>query len=378
MRIAILWTSLSGYLNACLRQLAERQGIELFVAYRSPGSKAPFHDGLFEWIPNRWLWHSRHDLGGLQAAITGFMPDLLLIAGWHVPTYRQIARAFSTKAWRIMAMDNCWNGTLRQRGAIAIAPFFLHPLADAVWVPGERQVLFARLLGFAPHQILCGLYSGNTEAFAYNHLDRILGMRPVPRAFLFVGRMAAEKGIEVLRRAYLLYRGQTEEPWPLICCGVGPLAFRLGTIPGVLLSGFVQPERLPSLMAEAGCLVIPSHFEPWGVAVHEAAAAGLIILASENVGASWELVHPGETGFIFRDGDATALAARMQHLSNLSERRLSEMSHASHLLARQFSPSRWVDTLLEHDRRCSDKLQHPASLQEESTAGTEFESFASK
>ncbi len=53
MRIAILWTGLSGYLNACMKELASRDGVELFVSHQAPVQQAPFDETQFAWIRNR-------------------------------------------------------------------------------------------------------------------------------------------------------------------------------------------------------------------------------------------------------------------------------------------------------------------------------------
>jgi glycosyltransferase involved in cell wall biosynthesis len=113
------------------------------------------------------------------------------------------------------------------------------------------------------------------------------------------------------------------------------------------VEGFVQPDRLCDILASSGCLVLPSTFEPWAVVVHEAASAGLLILASEKVGATVHLIQDNYNGYIFDSRDAKGLAALMFHVSNLSDVRLDAMSQASHLLSMQFTPARWADTLLD-------------------------------
>jgi glycosyltransferase involved in cell wall biosynthesis len=116
---------------------------------------------------------------------------------------------------------------------------------------------------------------------------------------------------------------------------------------GIRVEGFVQPDQLSEILASAGCLVLPSIFEPWALVVHEAASAGLLVLASENVGAAVHLVQDNYNGFIFDGRDEKELSALMSHVSGLSDARLDAMSRSSYLLAKQFSPARWADTLLE-------------------------------
>ena len=347
MRVAILWTSLSGYLNACMKELAGRDGVELLVSHRAPSTAAPFDDRQFAWISNQLLWQTSRDLVPLRQRLQAFAPDILVFAGWTVPQYRRAAREYADKCWRVMTMDNCWLGTPKQILGVLSSRVFLRPIADAVWLPGERQAVFARKLGFSQRQILRGLYTCDQPAMEAGYQARVAEGRPVPRKFLFVGRLVPEKGVDTLVKAYRAYRATTANPWPLICCGAGPLRSRLEGNEGIEVEGFVQPERLPAVLASAGCLVLPSEFEPWGVAVHEAASAGLLIVATEAVGAVVHLVQPNYNGFIFNRNDVEGLAGLMSRISAMSDARLDAMSRSSHSLSQQFSPGRWADTLLD-------------------------------
>jgi hypothetical protein len=49
MRIAVLWLNLTGYLNACLRELNRMPGVEL-VAHQSTRGEAPFAEEQFRWM----------------------------------------------------------------------------------------------------------------------------------------------------------------------------------------------------------------------------------------------------------------------------------------------------------------------------------------
>lgn len=347
MRVAILWCGLSGYLNACLKELASREDVELFVSYQAPIEQAPFNDGQFAWIRNSLVWQSRAEFTPLALRLRAFDPEVLVICGWHVPAYRRVAREFANQCWRVMAMDNCWMASPKQRLGTLVAPWYIRPLADAVWLPGERQAAFARRLGYEQSAIFRGLYSCDQPAIGTVHHSRLAEGRPVPHSFLFVGRFVSEKGVDQLVKAYESYRERSIDPWPLVCCGAGPLSSLLECRPGIRVEGFVQPENLHDTLASSGCLVLPSNFEPWAVVVHEATSAGLLVLASENVGAAVHLVQDNYNGYIFGGRDGKELAALMSHVSGLSESRLDAMSRASHLLSKQFTPARWADTLLE-------------------------------
>ena len=351
MRVAVLWTTLSGYLNACMKELASRDGVELFVSHQAPLPQAPYDDSQFAWIRNRLLWQSSADLALLQARLRSFGPQILVFSSWHVPAYRKMARELAHRCQRVMAMDNCWRATPKQRMGVLISPWYIRPLADMIWVPGERQAVFARKFGFGERAILWGLYSCDQPALETVHISRVAEARAVPHSFLFIGRFVSEKGVDQLVEAYESYRERSIDPWPLVCCGAGPLSSHLEGRPGIRVEGFVQPDRLCEVLASSGCLVLPSTIEPWAVVVHEAASAGLLILASRNVGASVHLVQDSYNGYIFDDRDAKGLAALMSHVTNLSDQRLDAMSRASHLLSKQFTPARWADALLYSLRR---------------------------
>jgi glycosyltransferase involved in cell wall biosynthesis len=347
MRIAILWTGLSGYLNSCLKELAGREGVEMFVSHQAPVKEAPFNDNIYAWISNRLEWRSSADLVSLKARLRTFDPEILVFSSWHLPAYRQMAKEVAKSCRRVMVIDNCWTATLKQRMGKLISPWYIRPLADMIWVPGERQAVFARKLGFKQRAILWGLLSCDQPAIETVHMSRLAEGRALPHSFLFVGRFISEKGVNQLIEAYQSYRERSIDPWPLVCCGAGPLRCRLEGRPGIRVEGFVQPDRLREVLASSGCLILPSTFEPWAVVVHEATSAGLLILTSKDVGASAHLVQDNYNGYIFDGWDVNELVALMSHVSEMSEARLDAMSRASHLLSKQFTPVRWADTLLE-------------------------------
>jgi hypothetical protein len=86
MRIAILWTGLSGYLNSCLKALASHDGVRLLVVHQIPEANAPFDDAQFTWMMDRIVWRTEKDLGSLSDRVRGFDPEILVFAGWHLGT----------------------------------------------------------------------------------------------------------------------------------------------------------------------------------------------------------------------------------------------------------------------------------------------------
>src|SRR5260370_40982220 len=110
---------------------------------------------------------------------------------WHVNGYWGAVRHFS-HALGVCCMENQGRGTAKQRFGALVWPWALEPLYDAMFLPGEPQVSFARRLGFAPHRVWRGLYCADHPEFAAVYQRGICAR--LPNSFLFTGRLTPEKG----------------------------------------------------------------------------------------------------------------------------------------------------------------------------------------
>ena len=356
MKVAVLWPGLSGYINACLQELARRPDVDLLVAHAPPVEEAPFDDAEFAWIPESVRLTSSPDEADLLARVARFQPDVLLVVSWHVPAFRHVLRHLKPRPLRVLCMDNQWHGTLKQRMGVVSSRWYLHPLYDAVFLPGERQACFARRLGFPPNRIWKGLYCPDHETFARAATGAMRSAR-----FGYVGRLTASKGITDLIDAYALYRAATPDPWDLVIAGTGPLAETLPRDEGLTFTGFLQPRELPAWLAEIGCLVVPSRFEPWGVVIAEAAASGMPIIATDACGAGPHLVHDYVNGRIAETASAESLAECLQYVSSAADSRRAEMGDVSRQLSSVYTPARWADTVIGSSARLVERLRNDAT-----------------
>lgn len=343
MRVAVLWTRLSGYLDACLKELASRPGVDLLVAHEVAGEDAPFDEAQFKWMPSRVDYVSRPDRAELLVQAQRFAPDVLLVNSWHIGEFRFVLERLRPRPLRILYMDNQWGGTWKQRLGVMGSRWYVRRLYDAVFLPGERQACFARRLGFPVDRIWQGALCPDDRGVA-SALPGLAG--PTPRRFGYLGRLSPEKGLRDLLDAYELYRGATPDPWDLIVAGEGPLKSELDRHPSVKHSGFVQPQELAAWLGGLGCLVMPSRFEPWGVAIAEGAAAGLPIIATEACGAVPHLVHDFSNGRVAHTGDTKSIAECMSYITGLTDVKRMEMGRVSRGLASPYTPARWANTVL--------------------------------
>ncbi len=123
---------------------------------------------------------------------------------------------------------------------------------------------------------------------------------------LFVGRLAAEKGISVLASAW-----KELADIPLVVAGDGPLADTAWPA-GVHWIGRQSRENILARMRAARVLIFPSEcYEGAPMTIIEAFACGLPVIAS-NLGSMAEMVEHQRTGLLFHPGDAADLASKVR------------------------------------------------------------------
>lgn len=347
MRLAFLLNGLTGYLDAQYRALHKLGDELLIVTPASPeASGGAMADTAFAALGTEDYaqlvgWHAPPDPARLVEQVLGFSPDAVFMTSWnYTPAYRAVMKAVEPRVVRVLIMDNLWRAAPKQWLGRATHRFFVDPVADAAMVPSDRTEFFARRLGFGPADVIRGSLSGDVDLFASG--PRTGAELAGRRRFLAVGRLVVHKGADVLAEAYRAYRAQVADPWELHVAGIGPLGARLAQLPGVTMHGFVQPPRVAELMRESSCLLLTSHIEPYGVVLHEAAAAGLPVLCAEFAGAAPVFVQDGHNGWLVPSGDVDGWARAMARLSALPPDRLAAMSDVSRAVSQRMSPTGWA------------------------------------
>jgi glycosyltransferase involved in cell wall biosynthesis len=109
----------------------------------------------------------------------------------------------------------------------------------------------------------------------------------------------------------------------------------------VRFMGFLDREEMSALYARSNVLVFPSRFEePFGISQVEAMTSGLVLVTSATGGAK-EIVTDGVEGLVFPNGNASALADRLQSLANKPEL-FARLQEAGQSRAVEFSVDRAV------------------------------------
>ncbi len=128
---------------------------------------------------------------------------------------------------------------------------------------------------------------------------------------LHVGRLAAEKGIEVLIAAFLRAREQLKDvPVQLVVAGEGPREGALRRQAGshvTFLGNLDRRTMLPRLYASCDAFLFASETETLGLVILEAMASGLPVVAAPAGGVADHL-RDGINGLAYPAGDVNAMA----------------------------------------------------------------------
>jgi glycosyltransferase involved in cell wall biosynthesis len=134
-----------------------------------------------------------------------------------------------------------------------------------------------------------------------------VGLDSVLPTILFTGKMQTWKRPQDVIKAAKVMKTRAN----IVLIGVGPMMTELRELSegmeSVRLLGFINQAAIGGWYGVADVFVMPSEFEPWGLAVNEAMAAGSVPVVSDAVGCGRDLVQP-ETGFKFSVGDVKQLA----------------------------------------------------------------------
>ena len=258
MNILFAWTGVTSYMADCWRELAATPGVSFraVVERVRSGSEidaARVFRGLDVEIAGP----------GEEVRAGGPVPDAVFAVGWHSRTVRGIVQDPRLRGVpKVCCFDMPWRPGLRCFAARWALRGFLKN-HSAAYVPGESAARYARWLGFA--ETRKGLFSLDTRRFAGG---------PGERDFIYIGRDVPEKRIDILRRAYALYR-EAGGTWKLDFYGGA------GT--------FVQPRDVPALYRSHACLLLASAFDPWPLVLLEATSAGLAAIVSDRCGNADEL-----------------------------------------------------------------------------------------
>jgi D-inositol-3-phosphate glycosyltransferase len=226
-------------------------------------------------------------------------------------------------------------------------------------IKGEREVLQVadRIVAATPAELaqLQWLYQADPRKVAvippgvdiryFYHIPEdeakeFIGIPPCEKMLLFVGRIEPLKGIDTLLKALAIMResglfvcltviggnpGDSEETNDTEMGRLQALSEHIGLKDLVAFVGQRAQDTLPYYYSAAVAVVVPSHYESFGMVALEAMACGTPVVASQVGGLAF-LVQDGVTGYTVPVDDPQAMADRLSNLIKDPDlhRRMSE------------------------------------------------------
>jgi glycosyltransferase involved in cell wall biosynthesis len=283
---------------------------------------APFYPGLEMGVPSladlcRTLAEGSYDLvhpvspgpAGVGAAICARVARTPLVGSYHT----ELAA---------YAAIRTGDAALETGARLALALFYGQ--CDLVLSPSEASDRSLEGLGTDPHRI--ARWIRGVDLSLYDPAKRVAEDHPGEVRVLYAGRLAREKGLDLLADAFL--RARERDPrLHLLLAGGGPdegwLRERLerglnaggpegDALPATFL-GWLDREQLAQAYASADVFLFCSRTDTYGQVIAEAQASGLPVVAVAEGGPA-SLVRDGQTGWLCPP-DAESLAGAVCQLA---------------------------------------------------------------
>jgi len=239
--------------------------------------------------------------------------------------------------WRGV-VRGCYRGSIMQ-SAVLGGMLALH---RALGTYRNKVTRYIALNEFCRKKFIEGGLPAERIAVKPNFVDIPAGNEALRKGGLFVGRLSAEKGIDVLARA------MSQVPaCQLSVIGSGPEEAALNECANIHKFGFLQREQIVSHMQQAAYLLMPSiWYENFPLTLVEAFACGLPVIAS-RMGAMAELIEDGRTGLLFEPGSAGELAKKIEWAEANPENMLEMGKYARKEYEAKYTPERNFRQLMD-------------------------------
>jgi glycosyltransferase involved in cell wall biosynthesis len=357
--LAVIDTHPVQYRAPVYRALQERLGVAVTAIYGSDFSVAGYRDpefqAAFAWdtdllsgYTSRFLSRSRRGdpislerlpTAGIGAALHAVAPHAVLVVGYrpafHRVGWREAWRQRRPLLFRGETTDEATARTPAAGWLRSAGLRFAYARCDAcLWIGQHSRAHFERL-GVSPDRLFFSPYGVDETTFEASETRRERLRSETRRALqlgdhewlvLYVGKLSARKGVDLLVPALRAWRGAADGPVVLGVVGDGALraeieraSDRPPAVPARFL-GFQNQRQLSRYYHAADLLVLPSrHSETWGLVVNEALHHGVPCVVSDRVGSAPDLID-AETGVVFSAGDARGLAVALARAADLARR----------------------------------------------------------
>jgi glycosyltransferase involved in cell wall biosynthesis len=336
VRLAVVPPAPAPYREPLFRLLHEREELELCVIYQSAAQ--PSWDVAHEWFAREHPYPARHLRSWqrgrpgrtpivwprrLERALTAFDPDVVVASEYSLASLR--AMAWCRRRGRaFVVLTEC---TLQINSMISPAQLRLHRWvarhADGVIAVSSAARTRVLDFGIPAHRVTVALQSADLEPVRAQVADH----HRTGVCVVSVGRLVPDKNFATLIEACAGLEVRLE------IAGSGFLERSLREFAGrsgvaVSWHGHLTPAELPALYARADIYALVSTYEPFGVSVREAAAAGLPIVCSRVAGAAGDVAVADRNAILVDPSSPAEIRGALSRLASDAELRRRMGGHS--------------------------------------------------
>jgi glycosyltransferase involved in cell wall biosynthesis len=337
-----LWPKYKGAIFSALYQLTQARNLRVSFVHVAETDEIRLQLGGVDLTYHRYPFRvivpgSYEDAGTLRRtlALAGDLirnpADLVVLPGYdRIENWMMLFICMLMRRKRAVFCDSTINDNPQVWWKVLAKRLFFSR-CDAFVGYGQRTKEYLVSLGASPDKVIVPCVAPALP-HEYNQLEvratyATANVEPSPARFLYLGRLAPEKGLMDLLDAFTQVR-DTLPGARLDIIGAGilkePLLKRiaeLGLGESVALLGTLPLTAIVPYFYQSAALVLPSHSEPWGLVANEALSYGCPVVIADRCGCVPELVIEGVSGYSFRVGDIEDLRAAMVKAVALSQNR---------------------------------------------------------
>ena len=250
--------------------------------------------------------------------------NALLVYGWNFKSHWEAIRFFHKKIPVLFRGDST---LLDEKIGVKqlIRRIFLkyvYSYIDKALYAGIANKAYFKAMGLVEKQLVFMPHAIDNSRFSINKkyeseavlLKNTLGIAKGALVFLFAGKLDHNKNVALLIRAFI---GINTKDHYLLIVGDGVKEKELKDLSkqhhNIIFLNFQNQQQMPAIYAAADIFVMPSKSETWGLSINEAMAAGKPIVASNTIGATFDLVKNNKNGFVFKSDDLNDLTKTLNH-----------------------------------------------------------------
>ncbi len=319
------------YQAPLLRLIAREPGFALKVIFEDDFSSGRYRDAGFG-VDVQWDVPLRDGYGSALAGETDLAAairdaDVIWLHGWQSALMRRVLALAHRLGRPVLMRGENWSRAmpdgLPPRSWIKrlyLARIFAR-CRGFLAVGSQNRAYYAER-GVAPGRIFAMPYAIDNDFFASRATPQAAaevrarhGIAADRKILLYAGKLTQRKHADHLLTAWQAADWPDGQRPALLIVGDGELRGSLerAADADVIFAGFRNQSEMPAYYAAADLFALLAEREPWGLAVNEAMACGTGVIATDQVGAAYDLVGP-DTGMCLPTGDVAGLARALPGL----------------------------------------------------------------